>query len=246
MRTKRHTGMAMLFVLLALPGQAAAQDIPAEYQAVLTTLGKTGDFKDGVLKVNIPRTDLKVTIGERPAPTPFGFGGWVALTKGDGGHRRDDGRPRAHRGRSQSGDVGAARQRPRRHRAAQPLLLGTAAHLLHARARHGQPRRTWRDALKPAVDSDRPGGDSARRRRPAPRRRHRRRRSTARRSRRSSATRASRPDRSTRSRSAGRTSTCASTARDQRAHGAQHLGRVRRAPTPTRWSPATSRCSSTK
>jgi hypothetical protein len=25
---------------------------------VLATLGKTGDFKDAVLKVNIPRTDL--------------------------------------------------------------------------------------------------------------------------------------------------------------------------------------------
>jgi hypothetical protein len=52
---------------------------------VLTALGRTGDFKDGVLKVNIPRSDLKVTIGHRAAPTPFGFGGWVALTKGTDG-----------------------------------------------------------------------------------------------------------------------------------------------------------------
>jgi len=58
---------------------------PAEYQNVLTTLGRTGDFKDGVLKVNIPRSDLKVTIGQRTAPTSFGFGGWVALTKGTDG-----------------------------------------------------------------------------------------------------------------------------------------------------------------
>jgi hypothetical protein len=58
--------------------------MPAEYQAVLTALGKTGDFKDGVLKVNIPRSDLRVTIAGRAAPTPFGFGGWLALTKGDG------------------------------------------------------------------------------------------------------------------------------------------------------------------
>ena len=57
---------------------------PADYQAVLTTLGRSGDFKDGVLKVNIPRSDLKVVIGQRAAPTPFGFGGWVALTKGTG------------------------------------------------------------------------------------------------------------------------------------------------------------------
>ena len=65
---------------------AFAQEMSAEYKGVLTTLGKTGDFKDGVLKVNIPRGDLRVTIKQRPAPTPFGFGGWVALAKGEGGH----------------------------------------------------------------------------------------------------------------------------------------------------------------
>jgi protein-tyrosine-phosphatase len=64
---------------------ASAQDVPTEYGAVLTALGKKGDFKDGVLKVNIPRTDLHVTIAGRAAPTPFGFGGWIALTKGTGG-----------------------------------------------------------------------------------------------------------------------------------------------------------------
>jgi hypothetical protein len=70
--------------LLVFPA-AGAQEMPGEYNGVLTTLGKTGDFKDGVLKVNIPRGDLRVTIGQRPAPTPFGFGGWVALTKGTDG-----------------------------------------------------------------------------------------------------------------------------------------------------------------
>jgi hypothetical protein len=78
---------SILVVVSLLASSAAyAQDMPAEYKAVLTTLGKTGDFKDGVLKVNIPRNDVRVTIAQRPAPTPFGFGGWVALTKGDGGH----------------------------------------------------------------------------------------------------------------------------------------------------------------
>jgi hypothetical protein len=66
-------------------GTASAQETPGEYRTVLATLGKTGDFKEGVLKVNIPRNDLRVTIGQRSAPTPFGFGGWVALTKGTGG-----------------------------------------------------------------------------------------------------------------------------------------------------------------
>lgn len=60
--------------------------MPSEYKTVRTTLEKGGDFKDGVLKVNIPRNDLRVTINQRPTPTPFGFGGWIALTKGDGGH----------------------------------------------------------------------------------------------------------------------------------------------------------------
>jgi hypothetical protein len=66
---------------------ARAQDIPADYQQVLTTLGKQGDFKDNVLKVNIPRNDVKVTVAGVATPTPFGFGGWVAMTKGDGGQQ---------------------------------------------------------------------------------------------------------------------------------------------------------------
>lgn len=76
-----HT-LVLLSALLITP-PAVAQEMPAEYQSVLTALGKKGDFKDGVLKVNLPRTDLSVTIDKRPAPTPFGFGGWVAMTPGD-------------------------------------------------------------------------------------------------------------------------------------------------------------------
>jgi hypothetical protein len=60
--------------------------MPADYDAVLKALGKQGDFKSDVLKVNIPRNDLKVSIDSVPTPTPFGFGGWVAMTKGSGGH----------------------------------------------------------------------------------------------------------------------------------------------------------------
>lgn len=76
----------VFFVALALGSVSAQQapEIPPEYKAVLSSLGKNGDFKDNVLKVNIPRNDVRVTIGQRPAPTPFGFGGWVAMTRGDG------------------------------------------------------------------------------------------------------------------------------------------------------------------
>lgn len=64
---------------------AQAQEIPAEYQEVLTTLGKKGDFKANVFKVNIPRSDLKVSVDGVAVPTPFGFGGWLAMTKGNKG-----------------------------------------------------------------------------------------------------------------------------------------------------------------
>ncbi len=64
---------------------AKAQQMPAEYEEALKTLGKQGDYKDNVLKINIPRNDLKVTIDGIATPTPFGFGGWLAMTKGDGG-----------------------------------------------------------------------------------------------------------------------------------------------------------------
>jgi uncharacterized protein DUF1259 len=73
--------------VLGAPLSVSAQDVPAEYQQVLSTLGKQGDFKDNVLKVNIPRNDVKVTVAGVSTPTPFGFGGWVAMTKGDGGHQ---------------------------------------------------------------------------------------------------------------------------------------------------------------
>jgi len=62
-----------------------AQDIPSDYQEVLKSLDRKGDFKAGVLKVNIPRSDLKITIQGVPTPTAFGFGGWIAMTKGADG-----------------------------------------------------------------------------------------------------------------------------------------------------------------
>src|SRR6266704_2531430 len=69
---------------LTLASVAMAQEVPAEYQQVLTTLGKQGDYKANVIKVNIPRNDLSVTVANVKTPTPFGFGGWVAMTKGTG------------------------------------------------------------------------------------------------------------------------------------------------------------------
>src|SRR4051794_17312271 len=80
---KRVVGGTVL-LLASLASLAQAQEMPAAYKQVLDTLGKTGDFKDNVLKVNIPRNDLSISVANVKTPTPFGFGGWGALTKGTG------------------------------------------------------------------------------------------------------------------------------------------------------------------
>jgi hypothetical protein len=68
--------------MLLSGASAYAQEMPSDYQEVLKSLDRKGDFKAGVLKVNIPRNDLKMTVQGFSTPTPFGFGGWIALTKG--------------------------------------------------------------------------------------------------------------------------------------------------------------------
>ena len=75
----------ILLTSLVLAQPVLAQEMPAEYAAVLKSLGRQGDYKDGVLRVNVPRNDLTVSVDGVATPTPFGFGGWIALTKGDHG-----------------------------------------------------------------------------------------------------------------------------------------------------------------
>ena len=88
---KRALSLVSLF-FLAIAGLGAgaatadAQAVPDDYQQVLKIVGKSGDYKANVLKVNIPRNDVHVTIDNLTVPTPFGFGGWFAMTKGDGGN----------------------------------------------------------------------------------------------------------------------------------------------------------------
>src|SRR5215467_4056879 len=78
--------VAMFVICIAALAQiSVAQEIPSDYQQVMKIVGKQGDYKANVLKVNIPRTDLHMKIAGYPVSTQFGFGGWFAMTKGGGG-----------------------------------------------------------------------------------------------------------------------------------------------------------------
>ena len=55
----KRTTLATLACLVFWSVSGYAQEIPSDYQEVLKSLDRKGDFKDGVLKVNIPRNDLK-------------------------------------------------------------------------------------------------------------------------------------------------------------------------------------------
>src|SRR3954447_3496626 len=77
-----RTAFLLFCGALGIASVGQAQDTPADYQQVLTYLGRSGDYKANVLKVNVPRNDLSVTVAGVKTPTPFGFGGWVAFTKG--------------------------------------------------------------------------------------------------------------------------------------------------------------------
>src|SRR6266699_2201551 len=85
MRKRIIGGFLLMFGIVISAPLVNAQEVPSDYQQVLKLVGKSGDYKANVLKVNIPRNDLHMTIADYPVPTPFGFGGWFALTKGDGG-----------------------------------------------------------------------------------------------------------------------------------------------------------------
>jgi len=83
MKLMMKTCFMFSFVIVTTLGYS--QETPSDYQEVLKIVGKTGDYKSNVLKVNIPRNDLHVKVAGYSLPTPFGFGGWFAMTKCDGG-----------------------------------------------------------------------------------------------------------------------------------------------------------------
>lgn len=78
---------ASLCGLCVTGGVARSQEMPGDYAAVLRHLDRKGDYKANVLKINVPRNDLSVTIEGEAIPTPYGFGGWLAMTPGSGGRQ---------------------------------------------------------------------------------------------------------------------------------------------------------------
>ena len=75
----------MKFCLVAALGIVAlqAQDMPADYQGVLKSLERQGDYKANVLKVNIPRSDLKITVDGVATPTHTSWIGSWPRVRGD-------------------------------------------------------------------------------------------------------------------------------------------------------------------
>jgi uncharacterized protein DUF1259 len=85
---RKQKAIVMLLSAILIAGFAqiaVAQEVPSDYQEVMKIVGKQGDYKGNVLKVNIPRNDLQMKIAGYSVPIPFGFGGWFAMTKADGG-----------------------------------------------------------------------------------------------------------------------------------------------------------------
>src|SRR5258707_3730699 len=80
LQSVKHTILVLCACFVSLGIPAMAQDVPADYKEGLKSLDRKGDFKAGVLKLNIPRNDLKMTIQGFSTRTPFGFGGCIALT----------------------------------------------------------------------------------------------------------------------------------------------------------------------
>jgi len=51
------------FVVYAIAAATVnAQEMPTAYETVLKILGKQGDYKENVLKINLPRNDVKITV----------------------------------------------------------------------------------------------------------------------------------------------------------------------------------------
>jgi len=75
-------------IAVALLAASAAAEIPEKTRAFIDQITETkGTYtaEEDVHRVSFPRSDLKVTIEDRPAHPFMGFGSWAAFTPGHGG-----------------------------------------------------------------------------------------------------------------------------------------------------------------
>ena len=61
-RQKEILFMLSAICMAAFAQISVAQEVPTDYQQVMKIVGKQGDYKANVLKVNIPRNDLHIKI----------------------------------------------------------------------------------------------------------------------------------------------------------------------------------------
>jgi len=83
MKLARMIYVCSLFVLLLMAIPLSAQDLPKDYQEVLTSLARTGDYKPKVLKVNVPRNDLHLIEVGAAINARMGLNSWAAFAGND-------------------------------------------------------------------------------------------------------------------------------------------------------------------
>lgn len=82
--TSRITKLALIALIAGWTGTASAADV--DWHRVGEALGKPGtQLPDGIYKVALPRTDLKVTLDGIDIKPGFALGGWVAFEPMDHG-----------------------------------------------------------------------------------------------------------------------------------------------------------------
>ena len=74
-------GLLIAFSLLALPGAAAKNGLDTARIEQLTGLKGKWNEKEGVFKVEMPRSDLAVTAAGSKVTVPLGLTAWAAFTK---------------------------------------------------------------------------------------------------------------------------------------------------------------------
>jgi hypothetical protein len=72
-------------VIFPLTTSYAANAVPAPYQQMERILGRNGDFKDNVFRIEMPRNDIAFSLEDKRVPASFGLTGSISVTRGTRG-----------------------------------------------------------------------------------------------------------------------------------------------------------------